>query len=123
MRLNAAADGRVELGQALGADPWASFYAATWLHASRPTAALPWFASDDGLRVWLNGKEILLGHHHDDSDDIFYRVPVDLVSGLGLLVTQVENLEYYVYLRARLTDREARPLPGVTAVASPRPGR
>ncbi len=119
-RLDAGPDGRIELGKALGELPWASFYAASWLHAASNVDAVLWFASDDGLRVWLDGDEILFGHHHDYSGDDFYRVPVHLPEGPHVLLLQVENLEYSVYARVRVSTPEGKPLPSVTSSLSKR---
>ncbi len=112
---------RIELGQVLGAEPWASFYAAAWLHVEADAkGAVLWIGSDDGLRVWLDGTEVLYGHHHDHSGDDHYRVPLSLAAGRHLLLVQVENLEYYVHFRARLSDPRGLPLAGVLATAAPR---
>jgi len=107
-------DPKIEIGKALGGEmAWASFYAALWIHADRAQEAHLWIGSDDGLRVWQDGVEVLYGHHHDYCGDDFYRVPLKLPEGRSLLLIQVENLEYYVYFRARLTDPEGHGLSGV----------
>lgn len=98
-----------------GATDWSGYYAACYLRATEHAAGILWIGSDDGCRVWLDGSEVLFGHHHDNSGDDFYRVPVDLAPGRHLLLVQVENHGYNALLKARLTDPEGRPLASVTA--------
>jgi len=118
----ASPDDKVDLSRACPGDrDWACFLAACWLHVPAPSPAVLWIASDDGCRVWLDGEEVLFGHHHDYSGDDFYRVPVDLSAGRHVLLVAVENLRYDAFLRVRLSDPDGKPLPGVTATLRRRP--
>ena len=115
---------KIEIGKAVGAEQaWASFYAAVYVHAEAATEAHLWIGSDDGLRVWLDGEEVLYGHHHDYCGDDHYRVVLQLPEGRSLLLLQVENLEYYVHFRARLTDPAGHGLEGVETTTSGRVSR
>ncbi len=118
--MHRSAEDTVRFRDTIGEPPWSSFYAATYLRTETDADALLWFGSDDGLRVWLDGEEILFGHHHDHSGEDFYRVPVRLAGKKRhLLFLQVENHEYYAYFRVRISDAAGRPLTGVTSSASP----
>ena len=114
----------VELGKTLGEAAYASFFAATYLHVAERTEAVFWVGWDDGGKAYLDGKEILYGHNHDYSNDDRYRVPLTLEPGVHTLIVKVENIGYYVYFRARLTDALGKALQGVQATtkrnASPR---
>lgn len=113
-------DDRIDFEKPLVGSAWAAYYAAVWLRAQEETEAVLWLASDDGLRVWLDGEEILFGHHHDGCGDDHYRVPVTLSKGRHLLMAEVENLEYSCWLKARLTAPDGRALPGVEVSLRPR---
>jgi hypothetical protein len=105
---------KISFKESVGERAWAAYYAAVWLHAEEETDAIVWLDSDDGLRAWLDGKEILFGHHHGHCGRDFYRVPVRLSKGRNLLLLHVENLEYYCYFHARVSNAEGKPHPGVT---------
>lgn len=94
----------IEVGKALGEAAYVAFYAATYLHVEQKSDLSLWFGSDDGARVFLDGKEILNAHHHDHSGDDHYRVDLALDPGLHLLLVKIENVGYFVYFRARLTN-------------------
>ena len=115
-----AEEDKVEFEQHLPGAPWAAYYAAAWLHAEADTDAVLWLSSDDGIRAWADGEEILFGHHHDFPGQDFYRVPLRLEKGRTLLLLKVENLEYYCYFFARLTDPEGKPLAGIRVALTPR---
>jgi hypothetical protein len=100
---------------ALRAPGWCTFYAAVYLHAAEETEAVVWLASDDGCKAYLNGAEILDGHHHGYSGDDHYRVPVTLAEGRNLLLVRLENLRHYCHMRCRVSDSEGEPLAGVVA--------
>jgi len=106
-------DAKVDMALALRAPGWCSFYAAVYLHAAEATDAVIWLASDDGCKAYLNGAEILDGHHHGYSGDDHYRSPVSLEKGRNLLLVRLENLRHYCYLRCRVSDAAGAPLTGV----------
>jgi hypothetical protein len=110
---------RVDLGQATSPQAWASFFAATYLHVERDLDAILWLASDDGIKAFLDGEEILFGNHRGWSGDDYYRVPVTLTKGRHLLLLWVNNLEYHAHLRARISGADGKTVEGVTAIPSP----
>ena len=77
---------KVDLALATRGMAWASWYAATYLHAEKENRAVLWF----------------------------YRVPVKLEQGRNILILQVENLEHYAYFKARISDEKGWPITGVT---------
>lgn len=114
-------DDTVDLVKACGVGDWSGYYAACYLHVAEQARAILWVGSDDGCRVWLDGEEVLFGHHHDFSGDDFYRVPVEVAPGRHLLLVKVENHGYNAYLRVRLSDEAGGPLAGVSASTRRRP--
>jgi hypothetical protein len=98
---------------------WSAYYAASWLHSDAERDAVLWLDSDDGLRAWLNGEEVLFGHHHDHCGRDWYRVPVKLSKGKNLLLLHVENVIYDCYFHARVSDPEGKPVDGVIPTVSP----
>jgi hypothetical protein len=109
----------VDLDKAAGDSQYSAVYAATWLHAGVDTEILLWVASDDGMRVFLEGKELLHSPHHDWSGDDRYALPVRLEAGAHLLLVKVSDVGYYCRLRVRVTDLEGIPAPGVEARPGP----
>lgn len=85
-------------------------YAFTWLHVERDVDAVLWIGSDDGVRVWLDGR-VVHSHHRDrraraDED----AVPLALSEGPHRLLFEVDNREDRTGLFARLTDEHGDPL-------------
>ncbi|MHC4134916.1 MAG: prenyltransferase/squalene oxidase repeat-containing protein [Planctomycetota bacterium] len=111
----------VDLKKAAGAGDGSTYYAALYLHATAATDAVLWIGTDDGCQVYLNGEQLLEGHHHDYSGDDFYRVPLALAAGRNLLLVKVENANYYAKLKARLSGPQGGPLAGVAASLKRRP--
>ena len=96
----------------------AASYAFAWLHCDRERAVVLHLDSDDGIRVFLNGELSFEDHHHDPKHDM--RVLLQVPAGRSRLLLKLENIGYFCNFRARLTDREGRPLPGVIASLSRR---
>ena len=94
----------VDLGKAVGKSDWSTYYAAVYLHAERDAEPVLWLGTDDGFKLFLNGAEVLEGHHHDYSGDDTYRVPLRLSKGRNLLLIRIENHAYDIRLKARLTS-------------------
>lgn len=111
----------VDLKEGAGLGEGCTYYAALYLHAAAATDAVLWLGTDDGCRVYLNGEQLLDGHHHDYSGDDFYRVPLALAAGRNLLVVKVENVNYYAKLKARFSGPQGGPMAGVTAALKRRP--
>jgi hypothetical protein len=118
-----SAEDKVDFKNSVGSNAWASFYAAVYIHSDEERGAVVWLGSDDGLRAYMNGKQVLFGHHHGYCGDDFYRVPVHLKKGRNLLLLHIENLEYHVHFKAKLSDPEGKPVDGLIFSTSPRTPR
>jgi hypothetical protein len=105
---------RIDFGVAARKADYCTYYAATYLHCATAVDAVLWIGSDDGFKLFLNGKEIREEHHHDYSGDDKFRVPVKLVAGRNLLILKVENTGYSVHFKARISDEKGARLAGVT---------
>lgn len=92
-------------------------YAATYVTSDVARDAMLWLSTDDGVRVFLNGKLVHEDHHHDWKADM--RVPIALEKGSNLLLLKVENVGYFCRFRARITDSADSSLPGISATTRP----
>ena len=85
-------------------------YAACWVYSSRSQSAVFEFGSDDGFKLWLNGKLVaskLAPRPAAPGQDV---LPVTLSRGWNEVLVKVENgtSEWGLYLE--IVDREARDL-------------
>src|SRR5262249_15200540 len=66
-------------------------YALTWLHAPRDMTASLAIGSDDGVAVWLNGKEVFrndVGRAYLSKAD---RMPIQLKQGANTLLLKISQ--------------------------------
>lgn len=88
-----SADGRYDLGAALGGGERASYYAFTRLQSAAPQAMMLLVEAKDGVKVWHNGRLIYenavlrSGQRYENS------VFVDLQPGSNDLVVRIQNVE------------------------------
>jgi hypothetical protein len=94
-------------------------YAFAWLRSETKQDAILWLGSDDGVRVFLNGEMVLDHHHHDGVPQDSLRAPLQLESGWNRLLLKVENVGYFCYFFARVSDPEGKPIGGLTWSLSP----
>ena len=85
---------------------WCTYYAATYLHASRETEAVFWIGAEDGFRLFLNGKQVFDGHHHGYSGDDHYRIPLRLAAGRNLVMLKIENVHSQCRFKVRFDAPE-----------------
>ena len=85
--------GLVNLGDAIGTVEWAIAYAYAEFHSATARQAELRCGSDDGIRIWLNGRQI---HTHEigrpyrpDSD----RLVVPLIAGPNRLLVKIDNYQ------------------------------
>lgn len=95
---------------------WMCCYAAVYVTSDREQDAHLWLRTDDGVHVLLDGKLVFDGHHHQAID---VDTPLKLKQGTSCLMLKVENLDYDINLKARLTDPDGLPLEGVTIGLEP----
>ena len=90
-RMHASHNDSIDLAEVLGPHDFAVAYAAATLESPEPKTQLVGLGSDDGVRVWLNGKLV-----HENStpravivdDDVF---PIELQKGKNRLLIKVLN--------------------------------
>ncbi|MFH0944119.1 MAG: prenyltransferase/squalene oxidase repeat-containing protein [Planctomycetota bacterium] len=104
---------QVDLLNAGVADVDTATYAFCWLDSEQEQDVVLHLASDDGIRVILNGELVFEDHHHDGKDDM--RVELKLPEGRSRLLLKVENTVYYCHFRARIADLDGKPVPEVQA--------
>ena len=105
---------RIDFEVAARKADYSTYYAAVYLHCDAVTEAFLWIGSDDGFKLFLNGKEIREEHHHDYSGDDKFRIPLKLKAGRNLMILKVENTGYSVHFKARLSDKKGAATAGVT---------
>lgn len=105
-------NGFVNLGKAIGGN-WRIAYLRTRIHSKKARKAILWLGSDDGCKVWLNGKVV---HNAPKprapvADD--ERIPVQLKAGDNVLVLKVDQLAGQWGVFARLDEHldPAKPKP------------
>ena len=88
-------------------------YAFTYVYSTVQQDAVLWVGSDDGIKIWLNGEEVmseaLTGSHRIAED----RVPVTLQQGENRLLLKVKNdLGSYAF-SLLVTDGDGDTSPGI----------
>jgi sugar phosphate isomerase/epimerase/HEAT repeat protein len=111
-RVNAAADGRVDLSQTLGGDNRCA-YLRCLVRAPAAVDAVVALGSDDGVKVWLNGAVV-----HDKNVPRPFTwcedaVPVKLVQGSNHLLVKVTQGGGGWMVNARLHAADGTPLEGL----------
>lgn len=106
-------DRALDLGKSFGDDPGLAAYAFVRVRAPEPMDAKLWLGSDDGVRVWANGKLV----HSVDLSRVMQldldRVSIRLEKGWNALLFKVDNRGGGWSLQARLVDAEGRALRGL----------
>lgn len=112
--------GEIDLDVLFWPNDEAVAYALTYLHVEKGTPAVLRAASDEGLRIWLNGRLVLsreakrlLSLYDQDA------APVWLQAGWNRLLVKVGELKGKWGFRLRVTDLEGAPLPNLTVDPSP----
>jgi tetratricopeptide (TPR) repeat protein len=103
----------VDLGEVFDDNQWAVAYAFARVHSAQETQAQLRVGSDDDVKVWLNGKEVLsrnVGRTAVIDQDI---VPVNLKEGTNEILLKVCNRTVGWGFHLRITDSQGRPLEGL----------
>lgn len=82
----------LDLAGALGAGEHRAGYARTWIHSSEAQAARLEFGTDDGNRVWLNGKVVFAKNVGGAAVPGGYKANVQLREGWNALLLKVTQL-------------------------------
>ena len=87
-----------------------SHYVARMIMAARPGKAVMSFGSDDGLRVWLNGKLQLDKPERRGISNDADQIEVDLVQGANLLLLKVLDAGGYTGFFCRQVSFDGHPV-------------
>lgn len=112
----------VDLARAVGAEEHALAYACCRLRVEEPVEAALWFGSDDGARIWLDGK--LVHDQHNRFDGLAdaegadaHLIPVHLSAGTHLLLVKVSNFVGGWGFFLRLARPDGSPVEGMVSFA------
>jgi len=85
-------------------------YAYTWVKVPETSLRRIWVGSDDGMRVWVNGKDVLYSHTHRGASPDFAYVDLDLNKGWNSILFAVDQGigEWGLFLRVSDPDRQSR---------------
>jgi len=111
----ASPDGYVDLASLGGEDTdHCLVYAQTWLHTERARTVLCAFGSDDGSRVWLDGREVYSDPAPKQANPLETLLSLELHAGWNRLVLAIDNVTGGFGFYCRLLD------PAVQAARAPR---
>ncbi|MFH0888702.1 MAG: hypothetical protein V1871_05775 [Planctomycetota bacterium] len=85
-------------------------YAAVTVTVEQPIWAKLWIGSDDGVKVWLNGYNILFNHSHRALSEDQDCIRVLLKKGLNFILFKVDQGDGEWGLCARITSLSNEPL-------------
>jgi hypothetical protein len=109
---------QLDLGPFYGGDNRVA-YARTWLHADAAKPAQLEFGSDDGLKVWLNGKPVVTANRGGDVIPGTHKAAVTLQPGANSLLLKVTQWTAGWGFCARVANPDGTPIQGVRAVLQP----
>jgi hypothetical protein len=112
-RLAVPDDGHVDFERAVGAHDRAVAYAGTYVHAPSGWGLRLAVGSDDAVRVWLNGEEVLARRVHRGAEPRQDVVPVTLRPGWNRLLFKVVDDDGGWELYFELLDIEGYRMPGL----------
>ncbi len=102
--------GTVDLDALFRPNDQACAYATTWIRVEAPVQAVARVSSDEGFRLWLDGRLVAERDVRRDASLDQDVVPLPLGAGWHRLVMKVGDLSGSWGFRLRLTDREGRAL-------------
>lgn len=94
-------------------------YAATYVWSPAATPARLFTGSDDGIKIWVNGRCVLRDPTPRGLTVDQDRVNIALQKGWNLLLFKVQDYGGQWNLTARLTDRDGKPLAGLKTAFEP----
>ncbi|MFH1125960.1 MAG: 6-pyruvoyl-tetrahydropterin synthase-related protein, partial [Candidatus Altiarchaeota archaeon] len=97
-------------------------YAATYVYSPDDRKALFWYGSDDGVRVWLNGRLVHVNHVHRGTKGLTDKVELNLSAGWNLILVKIENVVSSWGLYSSLTDSNGTLMRDVSVRVSPEIG-
>jgi poly(3-hydroxybutyrate) depolymerase len=102
-------DGRLDFAAVLGATESSVAYAWHAFETARPTRLALKVGSDDGIKIWLNGRPVLADHSHRALEEYSETIMVETATGTNHLVVKVDQGygDWKFSLRLRLPAEEA----------------
>ncbi len=112
-RTDGVADGFVDLLEIVEPDQWAVAYAWTKVISEEAQEVELRTGSDDQIKVWLNGEEVISHEMPREAQPDQDVVSVTLDQGANQLLVKVcnEEMDWGFYLR--FTDADGKPLKGL----------
>jgi HEAT repeat protein len=102
------------LHEILGQGDNRTAYVRTWLVADKATDARLEAGSDDGIKIWLNGKAIHENRQGGACEPGEHKKNVRLKQGANALMLKITNDSGPWEFSARIVGRDGKPLEGVT---------
>ncbi len=90
---NTDKSGVMPLGRLLGRREWAVGYAFATVESVHPREAVLHCGSDDGIRVWLNGRLVVDAEGPRAHQVKEHTVPVHLTDGPNRILVKIDNWE------------------------------
>jgi hypothetical protein len=95
-------------------------YARTWVHCDQDTAAQMELGSDDGIKVWLNGKQVHANNATRALQPGSDKLGVSLHSGWNQLLFKVTQHNQGWAFCARVLKADGAPVEGLRCESTPR---
>ncbi len=83
--------GLVDLDKYVGRAEWACAYGYTEIHSSKAQSVFFGFGSDDGIKVWLNGKVVHVNEVQRGCAGVADTVELKLQKGANRLLVKIDN--------------------------------
>ena len=94
-------------------------YAFTYLNVREETDAMIWFGSDDGAKIFLDGKEIFNNPFQCGEGTDAHFLPIRLSEGKHTILVKVMQIDGNWRFAMRICDREGNPIPGLISQTDP----
>jgi HEAT repeat protein len=111
----------MDLLKALGGCEQCAAYARTWIHSDQDVAARLELGSDDGMKVWLNDKQVYALNTARPLTPGSDKVDVNLHSGWNRLMLKITQNNLGWEFCARFVKPDGSHLPGLQTGAAPKP--
>lgn len=110
---------KVDLEKVTRGGDHSATYAFVWVQSAADCEVTLWLGSDDGVCVFLNGDLVFAHHHHDGVPADSLATTLLLKAGWNKLLLKVEDVGYFCYFFARMTDPSGAPASGITCALTP----
>jgi hypothetical protein len=118
---HSAAGSYLDLDQYFGGVDFGASYAFARVYANDATSCQLWLGYDDGLRVWLNGQEVLYDNRYGGFEADMTKIDVTLDVGENRLLLKVSEWMGSYGFSARFCNSDGSPVDGLTYDPEPEP--